>query len=125
MKLRILISVLMISALYSEAAITGTITCEGKVKTLAYHANNQLMIQLESMNAPVFFCSPDSEWSVSGTVYVTGPDSCKTMYSTFLAAQMSGKVIKSMYFDGDQTPASCSGWGNWSRANIRFYRLDD
>lgn len=125
MKFKSLISLLVCTIVSSKMAIAGTVVCEGKVKVLSYHANNKLMIQLESMNAPVFFCSPDSQWSVSGTSYNTGAESCKIMYSTFLAAQMAGKVIKKMYFDGDQVPASCTSWNSWTEANIRYYVLDN
>lgn len=104
-------------------ASAGTLVCDGKVAILAYHANDRFMVQLDSMNAPVFFCNPEAEWSVTGTSYKTGPNSCKQIYSTFLAAQMSGKTISSLYFDGDQVPASRDTWSSWSSANIRFYRL--
>ena len=109
----------------SFGAVSGTVVCSGKIQTLAYHANNSLMVKLDSMNFGVLFCSPDSEWSVSGTNYITGPESCKVMYSTFLAAKMSGKTIKTMYFDGDSVPATCDGWSNWSHANIRYYNFED
>jgi hypothetical protein len=105
------------------SASAGTVVCSGKVMALAYHVNNNLMIRLDSMNKEVFFCSPDSEWSVAGTPYVTGPNTCKTMYSTFLAAKMAGKSLYNVYFDGDQVPASCDAWGDWKHANIRYFRL--
>lgn len=104
--------------------MAGTVVCEGTVDTLAYHANNKLMIKLSSMNRPVFFCSPDSEWTVAGTDYKTGPQSCQTLYSTFLAAQMAGKTLKNVYFDGDQVPASCNEWASWANANIRYFTVN-
>ena len=113
------------ASLFSVTATGGTVVCSGKVQTLSYHVNNKLMIRLDSMNKAVFFCSPDSEWSVSGTPYVTGPNTCQTLYSTFLAAKISGKRISSVYFDGDQTPESCNGWGNWKSANVRYFEFDD
>ena len=45
---------------YSEMLV-----CSGTVTKLAYHANNKLMLQLSSMDNPVFFCSPDAEWAVN------------------------------------------------------------
>ncbi len=119
------ITIVSILFFHSLGAIAGTVVCAGKVQTLAYHANNMLMIKLDSMNVPVFFCSPDSEWSVIGATNITGPNTCNTMYSTFLAAKMSGKTINAMYFDGDQVPSTCSGWGNWNKASIRYYALDN
>jgi len=98
-----------------------TVICSGTVEELAYHAPNSFMVRLSSMNKPVFFCNPDKEFSVSGTSYVTGPESCKVLYSTFLSAKVAQKTINSMYFDGDQVPASCNDWGDWKSANIRYF----
>lgn len=108
----------------SVQAMAGTIICGGKVDQLAYHAPNRLMIKLDSMNTPVFFCNTEEEWSVPGTTTTTGPGACKTLYSTFLAAQLSGKVISNMYFDGDAAPGSCNTWGNFQNANIRYYIIN-
>ncbi len=119
------ITIVSILFFHSLGAVAGAVVCAGKVQTLGYHAQNKLMIKLDSMNVPVFFCSPDSEWSVPGTTYITGPNTCKTMYSTFLAAKMSGKTINALYFDGDQVPSECNGWNSWDTANIRHYVLDN
>ena len=100
-----------------------TVVCDGTVEQLAFHANGQLMLRLSSMNAPVFFCSPDSDWVVAGAGYVTAPGSCKTMYATFLSARLTGKPIAGIYFDGNEVPASCTGWPAWTRANIRYFVL--
>jgi hypothetical protein len=75
MKKIVMLSLLVLSS----NAMAGTVVCEGTVDTLAYHANNKLMIKLSSMNRPVFFCSPDSEWTVAGTDYKTGPQNCQTI----------------------------------------------
>ncbi|HEY0924135.1 hypothetical protein [Rheinheimera pacifica] len=108
----------------SGNTFAGSIVCEGTVETLAYHADNQLMIKLSSMNVPVFFCSPDSEWVVGGTSYKTGPQTCQTLYSTFLAAQIAGKQLNRVWFDGDAVPASCNSWVEWTIANIRHFALN-
>ena len=115
----------LIGFLFAMNANAGTVVCSGKVAELAYHANNNFMIRLDSMNRAVFFCSPDSEFTVSGTAYVTGTETCKVLYSTFLSAKMAGKSINAMYFDGDQVPASCDGWTDWNSANIRYFTLDN
>ena len=119
------ILILITTALMSLNVHAGTVTCSGKVTSLAYHADNKLMIQLSSMNTPVFFCSPDTDWVVSGTGHKTGPETCKTMYSSFLAAKMAEKSISSMYFDGASVPKTCNTWEKWRSANIRFYKLND
>ena len=116
---------LLTLAIASGLVDAGTAVCSGKIAELAYHANNRLMIRLETMNKLVFFCSPDSEWSVAGTNYVSGPETCKTLYSTFLSAKISGKSITSLYFDGDDVPASCNNWGSWKKANIRFFQIEN
>jgi hypothetical protein len=108
----------------SFSAASAELVCGGTVDVLAYHANNKLMLKLSNMNVPVFFCSPDSEWVVAGTPYKTGPQTCQTLYSTFLAAKLAGKSLSSVYFDGEQVPASCNSWGNWSVANIRYFVIN-
>jgi hypothetical protein len=108
----------------TTSAAAGSVVCSGIVETLAYHADNKLMVKLTSMNVPVFFCSPDSEWTVSGTTYKTGPQTCQTLYSTFLAAKMASKPIKNMWFDGSQVPSSCNGWSSWQSANIRNFLVE-
>ena len=77
----------MVCVCLSFDVLSADVSCSGKVKSLSYHADNKLMVQLDSMNVAVFFCSPESEWTVGGTNYKTGPDTCRTMHSTFLAAQ--------------------------------------
>ena len=106
-----------------SVAQAGTIVCSGKVAQLAFHASDRMMIRLDSMNTPVFFCSPESVYSVPGTSYTTGPETCKLLYSTYLSAQFANKTISSMYFDGDDVPQSCDSWGPWKSANIRFYSI--
>ena len=36
---------------------------------------------------------------------------------------MSGKRLASVWFDGDQVPATCNSWGTWENANIRHFAL--
>ncbi|MBQ4890692.1 hypothetical protein J8L86_12600 [Shewanella sp. MMG014] len=117
---------LILSVFFASCSLPlsgATLVCSGKVETLSYHAPNKLMIQLSDMNRPVFFCNPDAEWKVTGTSYITGPDTCKTLYATFLAIKMSDKVVESMYFDGAQVPSDCQSWESWNYANIRHFKI--
>lgn len=116
------LTVLLLS-LGSASVSAGSIICSGKVEELSYHADNRFMIRLEDMNLSVFFCSPDAEWTVEGTSNTTGPETCKTLYSTFLAAKMSGQPINALYLDGDDVPSSCNGWAHWKSANIRHFNF--
>lgn len=115
-------SVLTTSLLAGQVS-AGEIVCYGKVEVLSYHAPDQMMIKLSGMNTSVLFCSPDNRWSVPGTSYTTGPETCKTLYSVFLAAKLSGKILESVYFDGDGTPANCNSFASWTRLNIRHFIL--
>ena len=110
-------------ATVASTASAGTLVCSGTVDELSYHASGNFMLRLSSMNKAVMFCSPEQEWVVPGTAYKTGPEVCKMLYSTFLAAKMTGKPIHNLYWDGDQVPTSCIGWGDWFKANIRHYKL--
>jgi hypothetical protein len=113
--------VFLLAALGCNAAWSGTLVCSGTVDAISFHANNTFMLKLSSMNTAVFFCSPDSTFSVPGTSYVTGPETCKGLIALFLAARESGRTINGLYFDGDAVPATCDGWGNWQSANIRHF----
>lgn len=106
-------------------ANAGTVVCGGQIKQVNFHSLNGFMLQLDSMNLPVFFCDPSSTWSVAGTTYTTTAEQCRALVSTFLAAKLAGKSLAVVYFDGDATPASCSTWSPWQRANIRYFGWAD
>ena len=112
----------------TQTALAAELTCSGTVVSLSYHASGgstggSLMLRLSSMNVPVFICNPEGLWTVTGTSYTTPPATCKAIYATLLAARVSGTPLNSVYFDGDQVPASCNAWASWSVANIRHYHL--
>ena len=117
-----LIAISLLSVVTSNVS-AAELVCSGTVEEVSYHANDQMMVRLSSMNNAVFVCNTEIPWSVTGTGYVTGPKTCAALYSTFLAAKLSGKPITSMYFDGADVPATCNGWGAWMKANIRHYRF--
>lgn len=102
-------------------ADAGTLTCAGTVQKLAFHAPGRLMLQLSDMNTPVFICSTDGDWVVADGGYVTTPSACKALYSTFLAARVSGGSINYIHFDGAQVPATCSSWPAWANATVRYF----
>ena len=55
--------------------------------------------------------------------YKTGPETCKTIYSSLLTAQSLDKTVHSMWFDGDNVPATCDGWDKWKHVNMRYFGL--
>lgn len=105
----------------SNASWAGTVICSGTVIKLAFHANDKLMLQLDSMNTPVFICQTNAVWSVAGTSYTTSPETCALLHSQFLTAKVTGIQVANMYFDGDAVPTACNAWTSWSSANIRHY----
>ncbi len=110
--------------LASALAHAGTIVCSGTVDSLQFDATSTggyLSIKLSSMNVPVYFCDPDNSFSASGSGYSISAATCRTLYSTFLSAKVSGLPITSMYFDGNSTPSSCDTWAAWQSANVRHY----
>jgi hypothetical protein len=112
---------LVFIGLSTAGANAATVVCGGTVTYLAFHASNSFMIQLSSMNTPVFFCNPETTWSVAGTSYTTGPNTCKALIAQFTAAKLAGLEFSGIYFDGDEVPESCSSWGGWRSANIRYF----
>ncbi len=105
----------------SFPAFAGTLTCGGTVSNIGLHASNQLMVRLSSMNAAVFVCDPTKNWSVPGTTYQTGAETCKTMMAMLMTAKAKGESVGEVWFDGDDVPSSCTTWDNWKRANIRYF----
>ncbi|MCJ8273994.1 MAG: hypothetical protein MJK04_31920 [Psychrosphaera sp.] len=114
---------LTLAGLCSTQALAGEIICGGTVESLAYHTTDSFMIKLSSMNTPVYFCNPQKIWTVSGTTGETGPETCKMMYSTFLAAKTMKTSFAGIYFDGDEVPTSCDKWESWKPANIRYFEF--
>lgn len=111
---------LFIQGVCAPSASAATIVCSGTVTAISMHANNSLMIQLSSMNAPVFFCNPEENWStVAG--YSTGPSMCKALFAMFLTAKATGTPVNNVYFDMNSAPSSCSTFTSWSSANIRHF----
>jgi len=107
--------------LYSINASAGSLACSGTVDTVAYHANDRLMVKLSSMNTPVFFCNPNQEWSVAGASgKVMNAETCKAVFSMFLSARATREHITRVDFDGDNVPTSCSNFANWQAVYIRY-----
>jgi hypothetical protein len=105
---------------YSNAE---TLTCTGTVEELAYHGNGRFMVKLSTMNTPVFFCNVETVWTVSGTNYQTGQETCKMMYSTFLAAKSTRAIFDYIHFDGDDVPANCNDFPRWANVSIRYFKM--
>lgn len=118
----VVLAVSMFSTSLTQAA---TLTCAGKIKQVNYHSPDSFMLQLDSMDAPVFFCKPNATWTVTGTTYSTTAESCRTLIGIFLTAKAQDKALAVIYFDGDEVPTSCSAWGSWKSANVRYFAWAD
>lgn len=112
-------------SLVSTMASAGQLTCAGRIQQINMHASDTFMLQLDSMNAPVFFCRTNQLWTVPGTGYQTSPETCKTLIAMFTAAKLADRPIGVIYFDGDAVPTACNAWGNWQSANIRYFTWGD
>jgi hypothetical protein len=123
-KSALLNSIAALSTLIVTCATAADLTCAGTVDKLAFHAPGRLMIKLSSMNTPVFICSTDAVWTPAGSNgYSTTPEACRAIYATMLAARTTGATVNYIHFDGAEVPASCTGWGPWANANIRYFGL--
>ena len=99
----------------------GSLICSGTVDSVAYHGNDKLMVKLSSMNTNVFFCNPNAEWRVAGAEgRVMNSETCKSVFSMFLAARASKEFISVVHFDGDNVPSTCTGFENFKDVFIRF-----
>ena len=109
------------SLLLSLNSYAGSLVCTGTVETVAYHGNNQLMVKLSSMNTPVFFCNPETTWTVAGADGRTmGPETCKSLFAIFLSARATKEPISRVHFDGNSVPTSCTGFQSWQKVFIRY-----
>lgn len=118
MKNKLLMSLFL---LFPTTVTAGSLICSGKVDQVAYHGNNRLMVKLSSMNTPVFFCNPGSDWKVAGEPNrVMSPDTCKAVFSIFLSARSTEETINRVHFDGDNVPESCSSFKSWQEVFIRY-----
>lgn len=107
--------------IFSGNSVSGTLICSGTVKSVAYHSNNMLMVQLSSMNVPVFYCSTNSDWVIAGASGKTmSPESCQVLFSLFLTAKATQAPIERIHFDGDDVPDTCSSFQVWKKAFIRY-----
>lgn len=117
MKKLLLAAALCISANVSA----GSLVCAGTVEEVAYHGNDKLMVKLSSMNLPVFFCNPNSQWTVPGAEgRVMNSETCKAVFSMFLAARSSGQPLNRVHFDGDSVPESCTDFTGFSQVFVRY-----
>ena len=114
---------LLMLGLISGYAHSAETVCEGKVDQLVFHADNSFLLKLSSMNTAVFFCNPETVLTAPGTPYTTGKETCKMLYSTFLSAQMAGKSLSAVYFDGDDSKGNCQSFPSWGKVNIRHFVL--
>lgn len=114
---------LMIFATHGSA-LAASLICSGKVLQVAYHSPDRFMLQLDSMNNAVFFCSTNTTWTVTGTTYTTGAETCRSMAGAFLAGKLADRTLTVVY-DGDAVPGSCVSWGAWQPANIRYFAWID
>ncbi|NQY35761.1 MAG: hypothetical protein HRT37_12485 [Alteromonadaceae bacterium] len=112
---------LLFSFFFSSLSFGGTIQCGGTVEKLGLHASDKILLKLSSMNAKVFICSTNSEWTVSGTGHKTSAETCKAMLSMLMHAKATKADMGSVWFDGDDVPESCDSWGNWKNTNIRHF----
>ena len=120
---RFLASAMACMAMMVGSAHAGEIRCSGRVTQVNLHTNDAFMIQLDSMNYPVYFCNAkaNATWTVPGTPHTTSAETCRALIAIVLTAKAQDKALRSMYFDGDQVPTSCNTWAPWSSANIRYF----
>lgn len=121
-KLKFLLPALA-GAVFCSNAFASGLTCGGQVQTIAYHTGVGYMLKLTSMNTPVFICDPDGTFTTDGTTNSTGPETCKSLVSTFISAKAMETNVNQVVFDGNNVPADCTSWAGWSYAVIRYIEM--
>ena len=111
---------LVVAMLAASATQAGTLWCTGSVVELGVHLPNQLLVRLSSMNDRAVICFLDATYSAPGQLAgITSATTCKSMYANLLAARASGQTVQ-MVMDGDQVPAQCGSFANWSNVSLRY-----
>ncbi|NOU52662.1 hypothetical protein HG263_19335 [Pseudoalteromonas sp. JBTF-M23] len=105
-------------------SLAGALICTGTVDELAFHSNDRFMVKLSSMNAPVFFCNSEKAWTVDGAPDITSPETCKMLYSSFLAAKAAKTHIPRLHIEGVQVPSDCNRFAPWSGVSIRYVKFE-
>jgi hypothetical protein len=125
-RVRIVLALLVASS--STPTFAATVVCSGTVSELTVTSNGSpwdglVLLRLSSMSGPALVCSLNQNWNVQAG-FTTTPTHCKTMYSAWLAARLSGLAVNDVYFDGP-VPSACNLWSPTTptQANVRNYRL--
>ncbi|NRF32773.1 hypothetical protein [Vibrio coralliilyticus] len=113
--------IILLLSILSSSAYAATIQCAGTVDKIGLHASDKILLKLSSMNQAVFICSPNADWTVTGTNYKTSAETCNSLLSMLMHAKSTKAQMGSIWFDGDDVPASCSEWESWKKANIRYF----
>lgn len=113
-------AVLSFSLIHSAAA--GTVVCEGTVEDLKFHQPGLVGLRLSSMNASMWVCSMNENFTPPGASTIT-PSACKAMYASLLAAKLSNSTLTGVYFDGDQVPTSCNTVQIGSSVYLRHFEF--
>lgn len=109
-------------AVLTSGAQCASLYCNGAtVATLGFHQPGVLYVRLSTMNTPVGICSMAGDWNAPGSlVGATSASQCKSIYAALLVAKQTGQIVPEMLFDGDAVPASCTSFGPWTYANLRW-----
>ena len=110
------------SAAFLQPATAGTIICEGTVEDLIMHQPGLIALRLSSMNMPLYICNINSDYKPAGADVISAA-TCKVTYAALLAAKYNNAVVRGVYLDGDQVPASCNTVQPASYVYLRHFAL--
>ncbi len=119
MKLKLI--VLMLTLLITIPGSAFAVDCTGTVTNLSLQLNSAGTVTLSLAGGPTYtyLCNVDGATNRNGV----SPTVCKTMYSTLMAAKVSGKKVLIRFYDHD----SCTdvpAWGNAGRLGWTQLLLD-
>ena len=108
MKLKII--GLMLTFLVSMSGSALAVDCTGTVNNLSLQLNSTGTVTLSLAGGPTmtYLCDVDGTANRNGV----SPTVCKTMYSTLMAAKVSGKKVLIRFYDHE----SCSSVPAWDNA---------
>lgn len=100
------LAVFLLASIFSISALADY-SCTGYVAKIAMHPINGLL-QVDAGYGVHYLCKIGAEENG-----VTA-ESCAALYSSFLAAQASGRQVTLAYNENGGTAQNCSELGNWT-----------
>lgn len=112
---KIMRSLLFVLLIFLSASVYANTTCRGKLKSVSLNPDSGT-VHLNYGFGTQYHCKINQEWNG------VSPETCRTLFSMLLAAQLAGKRIEARY-NGD-FECSSENLGNHTRTQRLMYWIN-